>query len=80
MVPCFTIEIGFLDNHNITMKQTPTKLIKWMLFPSELIWNNSLYKKNRSLTRISLHYEYASAVMMGLIVLDVKQRDATKHI
>ena len=27
-------------------------------------------------TRISPHYEYASAVMMDLIFLDVKQRDA----
>ena len=39
-----------------------------------LINDYSLY------TRISFHYEYASAVMMGLIFLGVKQRDAIKHI
>ena len=32
------------------------------------------------ITGISFHYEYASAVMMGLIFLGVKQRDAIKHI
>ena len=32
------------------------------------------------ITRISFHYEYASAVMTGLIFLGVKQRDAIKHI
>ena len=30
-------------------------------------------------TSINPHYEYASAVMTGLIFLDVKQRDAIKH-
>ena len=30
--------------------------------------------------RISFHYEYASAVMLGLIFLSVTQRDAIKHI
>ena len=31
-------------------------------------------------TRISFPYEYASAVMISLIFLGVKQRDAIKHI
>ena len=31
-------------------------------------------------TRVSFHYEYASAVMMGLIFLGVEQLDAIKHI
>ena len=31
-------------------------------------------------TRVSFHYEYASAVMMGLIFLGVKQRNTIKHI
>ena len=35
---------------------------------------------NINTTRISFHYEYASTVMMGLIFLGVKQRDAIKHI
>ena len=30
-------------------------------------------------TGTSLHYEYASAVMMGLIFLGVKQRETIKH-
>ena len=37
-------------------------------------------RKSSIKTRISLHYEYASAVMMGLIFPGVKQRDAIKHI
>ena len=32
------------------------------------------------MTRISFHYEYASAVMMGLSFLGVKQSDALKSI
>ena len=39
-----------------------------------------LIMKLKFKTRASFHYEYASAVMMGLIFLGVKQRDAIKHI
>ena len=77
------IEIQKMEHPVKNFQSIPLPGLAIELSSSKLVLGRNVVYPDRIFhhyTRISFYYEYASAVMMGLICLGVKQPDAIKHI